>query len=53
VGLADLAILASAYGTTTGATDFRADADLNSNNEVDLGDLAILAGNWGLQENQV
>ncbi len=53
VGLADLAILASAYGTTTGASDFRADADLNSNSEVDLGDLAILAGNWGLQVDQV
>lgn len=52
VGLADLAILASAYGTTTGVTDFRADADLNSNNEIDLGDLAILAGNWGLQGDQ-
>jgi hypothetical protein len=47
VGLTDLAMLASAYGTLSGEAGFRAGADLNSNGEVDLGDLAILAGNWG------
>jgi len=50
VGLADLAILASAYGTSASDSDFLAKADLNSDGEIDIGDLAILAGNWGQQE---
>jgi len=49
VGLSDLAILASVYGTTNDADSFLAGADLNSNNEIDLADLATLGGNWGKQ----
>ena len=47
VGSEDLAILVAAYGKSTGEEGFRAEADLNSNNKIDLGDLAILASNWG------
>ncbi len=47
VGLADLAILASAYGLTSEETGYLAEADLNSNGEIDIGDLAILGSNWG------
>lgn len=47
VGLADLAILASAYGLTSGEAGYLPEADLNSNGEIDIGDLAILGGNWG------
>lgn len=49
VGLADLAILASVYGTSNGETEFLAEADFNTNDEIDVGDLAILGGSWGQQ----
>lgn len=47
VGLADLAVLASVYGLTSEDAGYLAEADLNSNGEIDIGDLAILGGNWG------
>ncbi len=47
VGLSDLAILASIYGITNDDEQFLAGADFTSNDEIDLGDLATLGGNWG------
>jgi hypothetical protein len=45
VGLSDLAILLSRFGTTGGAT-FR-DGDLDGDRDVDLSDLAFLLSNFG------
>jgi hypothetical protein len=45
VGLADLAILLSHFGTPSGAT--QADGDLNASGSVDLADLAILLAAFG------
>jgi beta-glucanase (GH16 family) len=44
VDATDLGILATNYGTTTGAT--RAMGDLNGDGRVDITDLGILATNW-------
>lgn len=50
VGLEDLAILASVYGTSAEDQSYRDDANLNRDDEVGLEDLAILAGYWGSKE---
>jgi hypothetical protein len=45
VDVGDLGILATNYGTTTGATWDR--GDFNHDGAVDIGDLGILAANYG------
>jgi hypothetical protein len=45
IGLSDLSILLSRYGTSAGATP--AHGDLDDDGDVDLGDLARLLANYG------
>lgn len=47
VGLKDLTILASAYGTKDGDEGYRNECDLNGDKEIGIADLSILAGGWG------
>jgi hypothetical protein len=47
VSLADLVILANAYGSRPGDTKWNPNADINGDNIVDLSDLAILANHYG------
>ncbi len=47
VDLADLSILLSNYGTTSGAT--YEDGDLDGDGDVDLADLALLLANYGTE----
>ncbi len=53
VGITDLAILASTYGTSRDDDGFRSDADLNSSDEIGIEDLAIVGGNWGRQRSSL
>jgi hypothetical protein len=48
VGLTDLAILLTAFGSCAGDPAFNAAADVNANSCVDLPDLAVLLANFGL-----
>jgi len=45
--LSDLALLLSAYGTTTGDPGYLAAADFDADGDVDLGDLAWLLADYG------
>jgi hypothetical protein len=47
VSLADLVILANAYGSKLGDTKWNPNADINGDNIVDLSDLVILANYYG------
>jgi hypothetical protein len=47
VRLADLSLLASAYGTAVGDSGFDARADFNDDGRVNLMDLSLLASNYG------
>jgi len=47
VNLADLSILRSAYGATSGDASFIPDADLNGDGIINLGDLAIMRSQYG------
>jgi hypothetical protein len=46
VNLSDLVILAKAYGTMPGDTNWNANADINGDGKVSLSDLTILAKNY-------
>jgi probable HAF family extracellular repeat protein len=45
---ADLLILADSFGLQSGDPDYDSRGDLNSDDCVDVSDLLILAGNWGM-----
>jgi hypothetical protein len=47
VNLQDLVILADAYGTTPGDTNWNPNTDINNNGKVSLTDLVILALHYG------
>jgi hypothetical protein len=47
VSLADLVILANAYGSNPGDTKWNPNADINGNNVVDLSDLVSMAIHYG------
>ncbi|MFQ5805740.1 MAG: dockerin type I domain-containing protein, partial [Phycisphaerae bacterium] len=47
VDLTDLALLLSAYGTSTGDPNYNPDADFDEDGDVDLADLATLLSNYG------
>src|SRR5271157_43453 len=47
VSLADLVLLANAYGSKPGDTKWNANADINGNGVVDLSDLVLLANHYG------
>jgi hypothetical protein len=47
VSLADLVILANAYGSKPGDTKWNPNADINGNNIVDLSDLVLMAIHYG------
>lgn len=49
VGPGDFAALSSAYGSTTGETNFDAMADFDEDGEVGPGDFAILSSNYGAE----
>jgi hypothetical protein len=49
VSLADLVILAHAYGSKPGDSNWNPNADIDGNNIVGLSDLVILAQNYGQQ----
>ena len=47
VNLADLVLLANAYGSKPGDTNWNPNADVNGNGVVDLADLVLLANHYG------
>ena len=47
VDLADLQLLLSAYGTSSGDAGYNADADFDGDGDVDLSDLQFLLANYG------
>ncbi|MBX7131927.1 MAG: hypothetical protein K1X67_04525 [Fimbriimonadaceae bacterium] len=48
VGIADYAVLSSAYNSAPGDLNWSASADLNGDEAVDIGDYSILSANYGL-----
>ena len=46
IDIADLTLLANAYGTATGQTGFDERADINKDGKVNIADLAMLGGYW-------
>jgi hypothetical protein len=47
VNLADLLILAAAFGSVSGGANWNPAGDLNNDGRVDVSDLLIMAANWG------
>jgi probable HAF family extracellular repeat protein len=47
VNIADLGLLADAFGSTPASSRWNANADLNCDNRVDITDLGLLADNFG------
>ncbi len=47
VNIFDLALLGQAWGSSSGDSNWNADADLNSDATIDIFDLALLGQNWG------
>jgi hypothetical protein len=47
VSLADLVLLANAYGSTPGNAKWNPNADINGNNKADLADLVLMANHYG------
>jgi hypothetical protein len=47
VNLADLLILAAAFGSEPGDTNWNPACDFNGDGQVDVSDLLMLAENWG------
>ncbi|MBI5863496.1 MAG: hypothetical protein HZB38_03080 [Planctomycetes bacterium] len=47
VDIADLALLLSSFGSTTGQPTYNPNADFDGDGDVDLSDLTVLLSNFG------